>query len=939
VHHIVFDGWSVGVLFRELSELYEALSTGRPLTLAELPIQYADFAKWQKQRYQGERLESQLSYWKTQLENIVTLQLATDRPRQPLQAARGARRYFALSHNLSCELKELSRQHSATLFMTLLAGYQTLLHRYSQQTDIVVGSPVAGRGRQELEQLIGFFLNTVVLRLDLSGNPTFIETIQRTREVCLGALNHQELPFEKLVEELHPDRQPGINPLFQTTFAFQNSPRVSPHLANIRVTELEVEPGIARFDLHLFVEEFEGCLKGYWDYDANLFDGTTIERMLDHFQVLLGGMVVNPNNRIDELQLLTDTEKHQLLVEWNATGNDYPNNKCIHHLFEEQVEKTPDAIALVFNNQQLTYYELNNRANHLAQHLHKVGVGPNALVALCLDRCIEMVVGVLAILKAGGAYLPLDPSYPEERIGFILDDAQPKVVLTHSRFHNLCSSHAGVRIALDLDWNMIADKEDEPLVSQVNPENLAYVIYTSGSTGSPKGVAIQHRALCNHMEWLMAEFPMSNADRVLLKTPYSFDASVWEIFAPLLTGAQLVVANRDGHKDANYLVKAVIFNQITVLQLVPSLLNLLLKETDLNQCTSLKYVFCGGEKLPTESYKQFSALMHCELINLYGPTEACIDATYWRSRVVPSSNDVPIGRPIANTQIYILDTYLNPVPVGVAGELHIGGDGLARGYLNRPELTAEKFIANPFSNEPGARLYKTGDLARYLSDGNIEFLGRIDSQVKIRGFRIELGEIEAVLAQHAAIQQAVVLAREDTPGDKRLVAYIVSTDGPDASVHDLRSYLQQKLPDYMVPSAFMFVDSLPLTPNGKLDRKSLPAPDTRPELEHAFIAPRTPVEEILANIWCTVLKLDKVGIYDNFFHLGGHSLLATQVVSRIRDALKLALPLKTLFGTPTIQGLGQQLEDLRGKQEVTETMQIAPVKREQFSVSKSIYQQ
>jgi amino acid adenylation domain-containing protein len=933
MHHIVFDGWSASVLFRELSELYAALSTGQPSPLADLPVQYADFAKWQRQWFQGERLESQLSYWKKQLENIAALQLPTDRHRQPLQTTRGARRHFALSPRLSFELTHLSHQHGATLFMTLLAAFQTLLHRYSGQTDIVIGSPVAGRSRKEFEELIGFFLNTLVLRLDLSGNPTFIETIRRAREVCLQALSHQELPFEKLVEELHPDRNLGSNPLFQVTFAFQNSPRTTPRFSNIKMDELEVETGIARFDLHLFMEEIDGHLKGYCDYNTDLYDASTIERMVGHFQTLLDGIVANPDQPISELPLLAEAEKHQLLVEWNDTGTDYPNDNCIHQLFEEQVERTPAAVAVVFEDQKVTYRELNNRANQLAHYLVKLGVGPEVLVGLCLERSIDMIVGLLAILKAGGAYLPLDPDEPKDRLFLMLEDAQPRVLLTQE---TLFSSFEQLNpVCLVRDWQEIAKQSTENPHQAVSAQNLAYVIYTSGSTGKPKGVMIPHRGLVNYLTWATKRYEAARGIGSPVHSPIGFDLTITSLFTPLLTGRKVVLLSEDRAAES---LSSVLHRQtdFSLIKITPAHLEVLSNGIPIGKLASCtRTIVIGGEALTFEKLADWSKhAPRVRLINEYGPTETVVGCCVYE--IAPGhspSGPVPIGGPIANTQIYILDSNLQPVPIGVSGELHIGGVGLARGYLNRPELTAEEFIVNPFSNEPGARLYRTGDLARWLPDGNIEFLGRIDNQVKIRGYRIELGEIEAVLAQHSSIQQAVVLAREDTPGDKRLAAYVVTGSGSAPSVQDLRNYLQQKLPDYMVPSVFMFLDSLPITPNGKLDRKALPAPDpSRPELEDTFAAPHTPVEELVANIWCEILKLDRVGIHDNFFHLGGHSLLATQVVSRIREVLKIELPLRTLFESPTIQGLTQRLHHFTDKQEVTKPTQIAPVPREQYRV-------
>jgi amino acid adenylation domain-containing protein len=909
MHHIVSDGWSEGVLFRELKEIYEALSNGKPPPLAELPVQYADYAVWQRQWFQGERLETQLSYWKKQLENISTLQLPTDRPRPANPSPRGERQYFALSHELSSGLKELSNQHGVTLFMTLLAAFQTLLHRYSGQTDIVVGSPVAGRSRREFEELIGFFLNTLVLRLDLSSNPTFAEAIGRVREVCLGALSHQELPFEKLVEELHPDRNLGHNPLFQVSFAFQNTPRFSPQLSNIKVDELQVETGIARFDLHLFMEEIDGHLKGYCDYDTNLFNADTIESLLDHFQTLLESVVRNPDQRVTEIPILTEAEKHQLLVEWNDTRRDYPEGKCIHQLFEEQVEKSPDAVAVVFENQQLTYRELNTRANQLAHYLRNLGVGPELLVGICMERSLEMLIGLLGILKAGGAYVPLDPAYPKDRLAFMLNDSKAAILLTRENPLAGVSEHKAQVVRLNRDYESIARKSETNPASEVTADNLAYLIYTSGSTGRPKGVAIEHHSPAALLHWARGVFPPEDLAGVLASTSICFDLSVFEFFVPLCSGGKVILAD-----NALALPSLSAATEVTLINTVPSAITELLKVDGVP--ASVRTVNLAGEPLSATLVEQLYQVGTIERVyDLYGPSEYTTYSTFALRR---SQGPTTIGRPIANTQVYVLDNHLRPVPIGVFGELYIGGEGLARGYCNNPELTAEGFPPHPFSSGPGERVYRTGDLARYLDDGNIEFLGRIDHQVKVRGFRIELGEIEAVLCGHPQISGAVVVVREDAPGDKRLVGYVANRE--PVPIGDLRSFLNRKLPDYMIPSVFVFLDSLPLTSSGKVDRKALPAPDqSRPELEESFVAPFTPLEEALARIWAGVLGLERVGIHDNFFDLGGHSLLATQMMARVRGAFQVDVPLRALFEKPTVGELatviaGQKAIELDGEE-------------------------
>ncbi len=900
MHHIVSDGWSIGVLYRELAVLYEAFSRSQPSPLSELPIQYADYAVWQREWLKGAQLERQLSYWKKQLEGAPgVLNLPTDRPRPAVQSYRGARRSIELSKELTEGLRALGREEGATLFMTLLAAFQALLYRYTGQEDVVVGSPIANRNRTEIEGLIGFFVNTLALRADLSGNPTFQQLLARVRKAALGAYAHQDLPFEKLVEELRPERSLSHTPLFQVMFALQHAPNTTREFKGLSTGPVRIDGEAAKFDLTLFLYEEERGLRAALQYNTDLFDNATITRMLGHFQILLEGIVTNPEARLSNLPILTEVEKHQLLVEWNDTRRKYPKDQCIHQLFEAQVEKTPEAIALVFEDQQLTYRELNSRANQLAHYLQKLAVGPETLVAICVERSLEMIIGLLGILKAGGAYVPIDPEFPRERIEFMLDESLAPFLLTQARLDGLIPSFSGTRIALDRDWDEIARESVMNVSKQQTSNNLAYLLYTSGSTGTPKGVMVEHRSVINFLASMAHELGVTETDILLAVTSLSFDIAELEIYLPLTVGARVVLARREVAVDGVKLAKQLSDCGATVMQATPATWRMLLA-AGWQGSRELK-ILCGGEALPEDLAER---LVHrCgSLWNMYGPTET----TVWSSveRVPANFAGVTLGRPIANTQVYILDPHLNPIPIGVAGELHIGGEGLARGYSNRPELSAERFIPNPFSSEPGARLYKTGDLARYLPDGNIEFLGRIDNQVKVHGFRIELGEIESVLAQHPAIQHAVVLAREYTPGDRRLVAYSVASAGTNPSAQDLRSFLRCKLPDYMIPSVFVMLDAPPLTPNGKIDRKALPIPDqARPELDESYRGPRNPIEEGLAEIWAKVLKLDKVGIRDNFFVLGGHSLLAVRLFAEIEKEFKKRLPLSSLFEEATIEHL------------------------------------
>ena len=933
-HHIASDGWSSNVLYRELSALYEACSQGKADPLKVLPIQYADYAVWQRHWLAGEVLDKQLSYWRKKLEGVSPLELPTDRPRPGVQGYAGRTVKFTIPPALVQGLKDFSRQQGVTLFMTLLAAFQALLYRHTGQDDIAVGTPAAARNRPEIADLIGIFINTLVLRNDLSGNPTFKELLGRVKRNAADAYGHQDLPFEKLVEELQPERGLDRNPISQVMFQLKNYPNQEFSLSNLTIEEYEFESEIAKFDLLVGLREDETGLSGTAEYKTELFDPATIERMVRHFQILLEGIVNNPDQHIAELPLLTASEKHQLLVEWNDTKTDYPREKCVHELFETQVEKSPDDIAVVFEDLQLSYRGLNHKANQFAHYLIREGVQSGTAVGLYLERSIELAVALLAVLKAGGVYVPIDPSYPIERATFSLQDVQAPFIVTTRDLASQLSIIGARTITLDTELQQL-DRDDNtnPQII-VESESPAYILFTSGSTGTPKGVVMSHRALNNLITWQVQNFDHGLPARTLQFAPLGFDVSIQEILSTWCAGGSLYLIRNELRQDGSALMKYIAEHSIERI-FMPFVALQHLAEIAVNEdCTpqSLREVFTAGEQLRlTKPLRLFlDKLENCRLINQYGPTESHVVTEYTLDQPLQQEPDLPpIGRPIANSQIYVLDPNLNPVPIGVAGELHIGGDGLARGYLNRPELTAEKFIANPFSNEPGARLYKTGDLARYLPDGNIEFLGRIDNQVKIRGFRIELGEIEAVLAQHPSIQQAVVIAREETPGEQRLVAYTVSTTGSAPSTHELRSFLQQKLPDYMVPSAFVFLDSLPLTANGKLDRKSLPAPDhSRPELEDNFVAPRTPVEEILANIWAEVLKLDKVGIHDNFFHLGGHSLLATQVISRIRRALQSEIPLRVLFEAPNVARLAERVEESRRQEQGVQTLSLLPVSRD-----------
>jgi amino acid adenylation domain-containing protein len=781
LHHIVSDGWSIGVLIREVGTLYAAFVTGKPSPLPALPIQYADFALWQREWLPGKVLETQLTYWQKQLADISILSLPADRPRPAIQTYRGATQTLSLPKPLSEALEALSQQEGITLFMTLLAAFQTLLYRYTCTEDIAVGSPIANRNRSDIEPLIGFFVNSLVLRTDLAGNPTFRELLSRVREVALGAYAHQDLPFEKLVEELHPERNLNQNPLFQVVFALQNAPVEALELPGLILSPQQFDSGTTRFDLEfhlwqqsagndLWVDRSDG-ISGLVVYSTDLFDHATIERMLGHFQILLEGIVAHPEKRIADLQILSECELHQLLVEWNSTKADYAKKLCVHQLFEAQAERTPDAIALVLEDKQLTYRQLNTLSNQLAHYLKKQGFGAEDLIGICVGRSLEMVVGMLGILKVGAAYLPLDPTYPSERLNFILKDAQVPLVLTSSHWlekEKFASIELSRVICLDQDWEKIVQKSEDNPISNVTAGNLAYVIYTSGSTGKPKGVQVQHSNLLNLVYWHQQAFGVSPLDRSTQIAGVAFDACVWEVWPYLTAGASIYFPNDETRLSPEKLRDWLVLKAITI-SFLPTPLAEKILQIEWPQNTPLRLLLTGGDKLheyPLNSYP-------FQVVNNYGPAENTVVTT---SGQIPVKNKAdlapPIGRPIANTQLYVLDAKLQPAAIGISGELYISGDGLARGYVNRPDLTAERFIPNPFSNKKGARLYKTGDLVRYRSDGNLEFLGRSDDQIKIRGFRLELGEIESVLNQHPAVLQTVAVEREDAAGEKRLVAYI-----------------------------------------------------------------------------------------------------------------------------------------------------------------------
>jgi amino acid adenylation domain-containing protein len=929
MHHIVSDGWSMAVLVQELATLYAAFSQGRSSPLPELPVQYLDFAHWQREWLQGEVLERQLAYWKEQLSRQpLMLDLPTDRPRPAIQSWRGATEVFELPRELSESLQTLSREAGATLFMTLLAAFQTLLYHYTGQEDISVGTAIANRNRAEIEGLIGFFVNTLVMRADLSGQPSFQKLLKQVREVALGAYTHQDLPFEMLVEELQPERDLSHTPLFQAAFALQNAPMRTIELPGLTLTPLEADSGTAKFDLTLTMAEGPDGLRGTIEYNTDLFELATIQRMAGHFRTLLEGIVADPEQPISRLPLLMEAERHQLLVEWNNTETPYPADRCAHGLFEAQVAQRPQALAVTFDGHGLSYAELNSRANQLAHYLRKLGVGPEVLVGISTERSPEMVIGILGILKAGGAYLPLDPTYPPERLAFMLEDSQVPILLTQQHLVEhlpkpLLSTPYSL-LLLDADWDAIAQEPTTNPSVPVTPNNLAYVIYTSGSTGRPKGTMLRHRGLASLTQAQRRAFRIREGSRVLQFSPFSFDASVWETFMALANGGTLCLARQEVLASGPDLLRLLREERITTVTLPPSVLTVLEPET----LPDLEVAIAAGEKCTAEIVAQWAPGRR--FFNAYGPTETTVCASMKLCETY--TGDPTIGKPIENTRLYILDRHGQAVPIGVAGELCVGGVSVGRGYLARPAMTAEKFIPNPFppacggdrggefpparggdqGGEVGDRLYRTGDLVRYRPDGDIEFLGRIDHQVKVRGFRIELGEIEAVLRQHPEVQTGVVLARDDVASDTRLVAYVMTRDDAEPRIGELRRFLREKLPEYMVPSSFVMMDEFPVAPSGKVDRQALPAPEgVRPDLEREYVAPRNETEKQVAAICAELLGVDRVGVHDNFFELGGHSLLATQFISRLRSAFYVELPLRSLFENPTVADLARRVETLR----------------------------
>ncbi|AUT02007.1 non-ribosomal peptide synthetase [Nostoc sp. CENA543] len=912
-HHIICDGWSWGVLTPELGEIYSAKVEGRTPDL-EAPNVFSEYAILQEEEQQTPEAIATEQYWLDQFANSVpVVDFPTDRQRPPLRSFNSAREDWQLNSELVSNLKQLGTKFGCSFMTTILAGFEVWLHRLTGQNDLVVGIPAAGQAASGQYNLVGHCVNLLPLRTQIDSTKAFSDYLQSRRSTVLDGYDHQQFTFGSLVKKLSLPRDSSRIPLVPITFNIDQGLDTD----KLPFVGLEVEffsnpRSFENFELFINATELRGQLTLECQYNTNLFDADTIRRRMAEFETLLLGIVANPNQIIAKLPILPAVEQ-QLLTTWNQTQTAYPQDKCIHQLFEEQVARTPDAVALVFQEQELTYRELNSRANQLAQHLQNLGIGADELVGICIERSLEMVVGLLGILKAGGAYVPLDPAYPQERLEFMLADTQIKLLLTQKQLAEKLPTHTANVIYLDTDWDSISQIKPENLTNIVKPDNLAYIMYTSGSTGQPKGVSVIHQGVVRLVKDTNY-VSLTNQEVFLQISPISFDASTFEIWGCLLNGGKLVIF--PPHTPSlDELGQVIQQYQVTTLWLTAGLFHVIVDEK-IDALKPLRQLLAGGDVLSVSHVQKFlSTVENCKLINGYGPTEnTTFTCCYEITAPLKSGASIPIGRPIANTQVYILDSQLQVVPIGITGELYIGGDGLAREYFHRPDLTAERFIPNPFSPDPQARLYKSGDLGRYLPNGEIEYLGRIDNQVKVSGFRIELGEIETALLQHPAIKEAVVIVREDTPGEKLLVNYFVAASSADnlSIVSELRQFLKQKLPEYMVPKIFMALETMPLNANGKVDRRVLPKPDSyRPELEANYVAPRTPTEQQIADIWSQVMNIKQVGIYDNFFELGGYSLIGIQVVSRMRQALQVEILMSNLFELPTVADLAERVETLR----------------------------
>lgn len=899
MHHAITDRWSFAVFEKELAVLYQAFATGHPSPLPELPIQFADYAVWQRERMNGDEYKKDLEYWRAKLAGApFVLDFPTDFPRPPIQNFRGARVYVSYPRSLLDGLKELSRREGVTMFMTLMAAYKTLIYRYTNQSDLLISTPIGTRLRPETENVVGYLLNLLTIRTDLSGNPTFRELLKREQDACVGAFAHQEVPFGKLVQELKPAQDPSRNPIAQVAFLYLDFPEATAmQFLGLTATHIDIDNGASRFDITLAMTETPEGFTTSIEYIRDIFEHGRMERMAKHLEVLLAGIIANPDATLSDLPVLTREEQQQLLEQWNDTAHQFPSTLLVHQLFEQQAALRPDATALLFEDKTLTFSEINSRANRLARHLIGRGLEPQARVGVMLPRTPEVLVALLAIFKAGGCYLPLDPEYPAERRAFMLEDAGASLVITEDF----------------LRAEQFAQQSTENLDSEVRPEQLAYIIYTSGSTGRPKGVAVEHRQLLHTMQSAQEVLKLMEADCLPSIASFSFDISLLELLCAPLAGGRCLLVSTHGALEAT--VTSRVLQEATVLHAVPGLMrrfvSFVKEHAPSETYPQLRQLLVGGEAVAPDLVAEMQEVWgSADVRILYGPTEATIICASYEVNRRETLNHQMIGRPLPNTLLRILDGKGKLVPIGVDGEICIGGAGVARGYWRSADLTAEKFVSDPYSATDAARIYRTGDRGRYLPDGNIEFTGRMDEQVKVRGFRIELGEIESVLTEHESVTEAIVIALEEKGSEKRLVAYVVTAPNTSRNVSDLRSHLKSRLPDYMIPSVFIYLDALPLTSHGKIDRRALPAPDAeRPALAEAFIAPRTPAEKNLASIWTKLLGINRIGINDDYFELGGDSLLATQLASQVRSVFEVELPLVELFRHPTLAEMAASVEE------------------------------
>lgn len=907
IHHILTDGWSGGILIGELWHLYSDYDQGDSHSLSPLPFQYSDYAIWKRKLLQGAELEKQQAYWLNQLKDAPLLcTFPADYPRPPMESHNGGRYSFCLSVELTEKISALAKNSAVTLFMALFSAFNILLYRYSGEVDVVVGTPISNRNHPGLEKLIGYFVNMLVIRSRFASHDTFANVLKIFKADALQAYAHQDIPFEKVVELINPKRSVSYSPLFQTTFSLHEFLPEEYETPDLELNYIDQNSYTSRFDLSLDMYMSDNQLEGIVEYSTDLFDPKSIQRMMDSFAILLESIVEEPDLPCERYPILTKVESHRLLVDWNDTSAPFPKDKCVHELFEEQVERTPGKVAVVFEEQELTYRELNNKANQLAHYLIEQGVKPETLVAICVERSLDMIVGLLGILKAGGLYVPLDPHYPRARLKYMLEDSQALFLLSETHLKGILPVYKGLCIYLDSHLDVFASKSMANPDADVSPNSLVYVIYTSGSTGQPKGVMVEHGNIVNFL-YAMAIEPGISVDEVFCAvTSMSFDIHVLDVYLPLTHGACLILADKETVNDPERLKRLLERHSVTAMQATPATYKMLL--TSGWHVDGFFKVLVGGEKLSQELSAQLLGLPDIEVWNMYGPTETSV----WSCVEQRTLNQQPstIGRPIANAQVYVLDEHQQLVPIGVAGELYIGGEGVVRGYLNQVELTEQQFVPNPFSDDYGLRLYKTGDFCKYLSDGTIQFLGRLDHQVKLRGFRIELGEIESAISLHPLVNDCIVIAKGET--DKYLIAYVVSTIEITTSI--LRDHLSQLLPSYMLPAAFIQIESLPLMANGKVDRNALP--DSEPSLcDRGYVAPRTEVEKQLVRIWSDVLNTnsDNLGVMDDFFEIGGHSLLATQITAHIQRVLHVEVPLRVFFDHPTINTLSKYISTAEKK--------------------------